>query len=473
MPTARIRKLSAIPILVTQLFAFGGAQAAIPESISGAWVQACTGNEFASKRIATITQVEVEQALQTLIAADEVDALGKIATDEACLSLAATEATGRPVIVLQKDIQAGADIHEGLKRANPTQAKSMSLAYRLDNLGLDLHPRSVVKSEQYQEWHKADPDMALGIVNQGLAQMAQTESRSFTVVNQDAPTCLVVIEPQPIITNFLNLASPTLAQALTRNDRKWLGDYGDAVEFWHEVAHCQTPKEIAGQAAQEGINLVAADAEDNSSCSALESSASLTGELSEAQSIINKAAEQGKLFSSGNLASSAISSPTDDEAFGQVVDAGTLLEMSLEALMDVQGMKITAERFNLPESGCTSTDVSPHPWHKIRTLWSIGDPDARYMTWLTPWLKGQPHSIKRQILADAWGGLLQAKKSVAGTTFYRDWMLSRLAEQRRTGVLHTPALTPDADRKARWEHWLTEQTQPPSGVGQAVTASRR
>lgn len=97
--------------------------------------------------------------------------------------------------------------------------------------------------------------------------------------------------------------------------------------------------------------------------------------------------------------------------FGQVKDNRILIEMSYEALMDRNGMNVVAHRFGIPESGCSPTKTPNHPWTKLRTLWSIGDPDIRYLTWLTPWLEGLDGDTQRQVMADAWRGLLNAKSA--------------------------------------------------------------
>lgn len=464
--------LFASAIICLQIAIAETARAAVPDATTKAWSKACNQIEEVEQKTGRIQNAEISRGLTILSNSDQAAALSHLDTQEACLSIIASETAQRPTIVLSKTINEDADIHPRMKKTNPAQAKTISLAYRLDDLDLDIYDDSVLQSEQFQEWSRADPDMAKGIVNNGMAQMAQTESRSFTILGNDVTTCVVVLEPTHVLESFLKRATPKLQDTLTTSDRNWLSSYGPSVEFWHEVSHCQAPATLAEKADRESIEVFSEDAggQDSSSCSALESSTELKDNLTETQEMLKSASEQGKILSNSSAFNPG-KTVEGDKALGRLVDSRLLVELSMEALMDRLAMNITAERMDLPETGCTNSRYATHPWEKLRALWSVGEPDVRYMTWLTPWLKGQPHEIKRQILADAWAGLLATKKEIAGKAFYRDWMLSQMAQQRRSGILNTPALTPDTERKERWESWLTDQVSDPGKIKQALSVN--
>jgi hypothetical protein len=446
--------------------------------VTQAWVDACNASSFFKDRAHSTNLAEAAKGLSILAAASESDALSKLSANEACLSIAASASMGRPVVSLVQSIDASIGIHEGIVQTNPRQAQSMTLAHRLDDLRLDLYSQQLLASEAYQSWHKADPDMALSILNQGIAQASQTQSRSYAVHNAEATTCLVVVQPKPILDDFLTLAAPTLTQALSGTDRQWLTQYADATEFWHEVGHCEVFEktgESQGQSAS-SVNGPAA-----SSCGAVQDNRSLLTQLAGNQALLEgEAASQTENKSEVSQDTSELADndaffepgyqPTAEQnaVFGQVKDNRILIEMSYEALMDRNGMNVVAHRFGIPESGCSPTKTPNHPWTKLRTLWSIGDPDIRYLTWLTPWLEGLDGDTQRQVMADAWRGLLNAKKRVSGKVFYQDWLLTRMAEQRQNNNLYTPDLVADAERSDRWEAWLLVVTDQPDTITKAL-----
>ncbi|EAZ98175.1 hypothetical protein MELB17_09833 [Marinobacter sp. ELB17] len=436
-----------------------------------AWVEACNSNEYALARVHSTTVDEVARGLHILREAGEVSALGKMNAGEACLSIVASASTERPVISLQRSIETDIGIHEGIIRSNPRQAETMTLAYRLDDIKPSIYSRANADFSKIQEWQISDPEMAMSILNQGTAQIAQTQERSYTVYNAEATTCLVMVEPSPVIDEFLQLATPALAQGLSETERRWLTQYGDATEFWHEVSHCVDVPRAQGPDSPEST-----DSSDPqlATCGAAQSNKTLFNQLAGNQLVI-EGALTGSVPANAEVQQQDPDSlepfqpgyqPTamDNEIFNKVKDSRILTELSYEALMDRQGLMITAARFGIPESGCTAKMVPEHPWNKLRALWSIGNPDIRYMSWLTPWLESHEQQVQRQVLADAWRGLLQAKKRVSGKLFYQDWFLSRLAEQRRNNKMYIPSMTPDSGRAQRWEGWLLDVTGQPESI---------
>lgn len=136
--------------------------------------------------------------------------------------------------------------------------------------------------------------------------------------------------------------------------------------------------------------------------------------------------------------------------------------------MDRFGRQEVAQRFGLPDSGCTTSTLPSHPWDKFRVLWSIGEPDTRYLSWLQPWLVDQPFEVQRHLLADAWGGVLKTKKAVNGKFIYRDWMLNRVSQKREGNAFYSPALEADPKRAAEWADWLSEILQAPGALQDAI-----
>lgn len=485
-PSKRLATLAAM-VLTTAVSAHIQADswtsAKVPQATIQQWQSACNNDAFAQDRIHRLSAEDTLNGLARIREAGDTKALAGLDTREACLSLAASAVVNRSVIVMTKGIDPEADIHPGIVTTNPTLAKSMSLAHRLDSLDPSVHDPQWLNSPEFQDISRSDPGLAKSILNNGYAQNIQIEKRSFSLYQDNAPTCLVVLESTPVLDDFLILAPARLSQGLTPQDRHWLTRYGMAVEFWHEVGHCQTTEDLQLQAELAGVDMSGPAETDAQTCSAMQSGSALVSELSETQQLLEQASYSmnAPLSDLVNPLAGAQSSPVpplvssasgagaaDQTAFGDVIDNRLLLELSVESLMDRYALNMTAKRFGLTESGCTMSTEITHPWDRLRALWSIGDPDIHYMTWLAPWLADQPNEVRRQVLADAWGGLLQAKKTASGRAFYQDWMMQRLSEQRQSGAFHTPTLTANPERMSNWQSWLTGLTGQPSGVRAAL-----
>lgn len=442
------------------------------------WVSTCNGHRFTTNRVNALNPREVAEALNVLLESDEIEALGKLPVNEACLTLAGTQETGRPTFVLKRSVEQTNGVSEAMIRTLPLQAQAMTLANRLDELNLDIHGSYAKASERFKKWQDADPELAKGIMNQGIAQMTMPVSRAVAFQNPGATSCLIVLEPKPLLEDFLSIAPEQLAKGISENDRQWLARYGDATEFWHEVSHCQKPENLEKQTVVKGPE----SGDGARSCTAIKDNKNLIANLTDGKSMFPSAMQNaiGDSQTKPPLGQATppleqspakvkpVSASEAKQAFQQITDYRQLVELSHEALMDRMGLREVAKRFGLPDSGCTTATLPSHPWAKFRVIWSIGEPDPRYMSWLQPWLVDQPMNVQRHLLADAWGGLLKTKKIINGKFVYRDWMLNRISEKQRASEFQTPTLPADPERAEKWAAWLTDILKTPSGIQGAI-----
>ncbi|KXS54597.1 MAG: hypothetical protein AWU57_1020 [Marinobacter sp. T13-3] len=498
MPVATSLMIIASPARAVTKDASDNVQAKAERSAEQ-WVDRCNADAFATERLGSLALSEAQSGLSILMEAGEAPALDKVSIGEACLSIAASQYAERPVFVVKKGIRHDLGVSEAVIRVSPTIARQQSFAYKLDELQLDVLPDGVFKGKTYLQRKEIDPVAAKSHLHFYLATQIEQQARSGTYnLNYDG-TCLIGVADGHVMDAFDKGASQRVSQGLSNGDRQWLRAYGPAQEFWHEAAHC-LPGDVMRERAMRpnGKSAIAQNGRGPSPCQAAQQSLKVLDQVSkeeefnletallEAQAgssavarvkLVNKQQAQETTDADAEVpvkpqpkASPKMPPLTkESRAIAEAsFDDAQIIKLSIESLMDNLALIQVRQRFRDAIEGCNLNTHPTQPWKKLRVLWSIADPNAMYMTWLTPWLLDHPASVQRQMFADAWAGLRNAKKQVSSKAFYQDWLKQAAARNARNSLFRSPNGTPDPGRAERWTQWMLDYTETPTAIQQAA-----
>lgn len=385
---------------------------------------ACNANPEVQKLTGSLTTDDIAATFKAFSRSGLNDRLNKLTTYELCLSAAASSEANSVVIVVDRSPE-----------SLPT-VRTQTMIPGFPSIGVQKGLEAKLRELDVGYWDSSDtngskPSGPVDRENRlhqqtGFAQQVNFRSRSYSASFQGY--CLINHEPAPLWTHSSYTFAPELLKALNDSDRQWLADYGDAMEFWHEVAHCASPltPEFREAPATDGLSIVgtALEKTGTQSCSAATS----------------QSADQYGL------------TEEDLEPFGQ--DAAILYRIGTEVFADQYALSQLARRFGIGLPGCRSDEpVIFTPWTKFRVMNSVYNPDLNYLTWLEPWLKGLPLPTQAKGLSEAW----EALQDVA---YERYPDISRPLSNRKAiygdDDWFRPSQEPDSIRKSQWATWIQD-----------------
>lgn len=407
------------------------------------WQQACQGNAFVQKRAGSIAASELLRGMSILHRAGLLGKLTSLQESEACLSMIGSASVDFPVLVAEKRLP---DSHQNwsasaINRLSDHLVREQ-LAERLATLNINIASSQPVNADL--------PEREILQDNRATLYGAAND-RSFAVAGPGMCTLALDSEGMP---EALPQKHPLVWNLLGQADQQAIAEFGDAMEFWHEVGHCH-PENVLEQMSSEN-----------------------TGAAKEIQTFAkNKAheAEQCSTEFGHELLSVmetelAVNSDNPTQALNNVITAGGFKEsdtkdhhvrirLLMEGLSDAWAKRQVKQRGLFDQAYCGSPTELNHPWDRLRLAWSIREPDARYMTWLLPWIEGLPEGTQYQVLADAYEGIfLAAEKSLPKATLTK--MLSERRSRPDIYGFRKPLRKPDADRSNRWKAWALANLKP-------------
>lgn len=427
------------------------AAASTPSQSTQQWLDHCSASEVVTRRINELTAGEVAVATDLLRRANLFQAFAQLSPDEGCLSLAATAASQAPALVLnfqrtpgygrEVEAQLATGIHERLER--------MDIGYTLPDPELDA-------GSPMLELFQTRPKDAKKAFWQTFTSNLRVDSRS--IAGMYAGHCVILHDTSPF-GEFVNqrLRGP-LDDHLAPEDRKWLTEHGEAIEFWHEVSHCEqnSLKAYDGPHGAGGL----AEPDDSSAGNpsdgqALEDMPGVMDitQLGDEPEVSQCPASQSA-FNSGQPGS--MEPPPMTPEGREDISVGFLARLSSEVEADLFAQDALAHRFDLGQPGCRDfRDIrNMSPWGKFRLSMSMLHPEFHYMTWLNPWLHNLGTLDQMQVALEAW----EANMAVAFDRLEvpnQSPLVRRIAlRQDEVGVWNIAGHESDPKRVSNWESWL-------------------
>lgn len=405
------------------------------------WSDLCAGLPTVRERVGDVTADDILRGLLVLQDAGLSDNLSRIYQDEACLSMAASAALDTPIVSLIRhpDPTDTKQIGNAVA-AMPTHYKRIHTSRRLARLGVSLAPMGAA----LQQTSALDTEVALETANLGMLTQAGDVSRSYAV--NTGQVCVLAIEPSPML-DHLKTHTPWTHSQLTDSTKDYLEQHAAAIEFWHEAAHCNHNR-AAQMLNRTEPSYRVGRAFDSSS--------------NQCHSPTHTAKPEG-LFSSETQRSSIVQlietdrsiQRSSENAFNDQINRRVRLSLLHESLADQFALRMLQER--RADESCASNLYTTGHWMAMRILWSVENPDARYMTWLAPWLSGHPESVQHQVVLEAFHGALGAAKESLNPIAYRELIQRRGRPEFLT--INDPQGTPDSARKDAWSNWLLNQAR--------------
>lgn len=419
------------------------------------WVDLCNDLEPVTRRIGAIDRQEVFDGLSVLQSGNLSSTLSHIHQDEACLSLSASAQSGKPALTLFAYIS-----REDRERLGETRTTVLSTHYKTENMAKRLTRLGVDLGRQYMNpgelRRSVDPEMERMNRNRGLLMGAKDIMRSYTLTTPMA--CVISMEPQPI-SDYLAHQKPATWELVDRASQQALKATGDATEFWHEVAHCnltETVNYLATSSASADTDTLSqmSSYSSNRKAELAECEGSPEADLFNAFSR-NSEIQNTLLFGQQNPMSVAM--PEGSDWYINLAIQGDLLE---ESLADRYAIHMTHERLGTGTTGCADRYQIQSPWYRLRLAWSVTDPMAAYMTWVTPWLSGLPEKDQHQVIIEAFRAAFVEAKRVLPEPVYQEVVSSRTKWGHRY-TLKDPIGTPNDERVQSWAAWIRSQLEKP------------
>lgn len=383
-----------------------------------AWVGACNANNEVTKRIGRLTSEEVLEAEAVLSKGSAGEKLGQLNLVEACLTVVATAAAQTPTFVVERSaLQEPTLAVPGL----PQLSTQQSIEQKLQKLDAGYWAPSGKAADPLWE---SSPRQFKALSRTAIAMEVYSRDRSYSASYQDH--CVIIHDPKPLADYLSYTLAPELRDSLSIDDQEWLGQYGDAMEFWHEVGHCEYP-------------LAANEKWQVQSDGLMRMHEALAGTGADSCGATSEPDEYGL---------------TARELEPYYLDGAILIRLGDEAFADLYAKRKITERFGLQQPGCTGKPDDNSAWGQYRIAMSIFNPDMHYMTWLAPWIRGLPLPVQAQTMADAW----DAVEEVAFEHYphiQRPSMRRKMAESREKWL--KPSQAPDAHRQDRWVEWLKQR----------------
>lgn len=419
------------------------------------WVDLCNALEPVTRRIGAIDRQEVYDGLAVLQSGNLASTLSHIHQDEACLSLSASAQSEKPALALFSYIDQ--DDRERLGEVTVSALnnhyKTENMARRLTKLGVDFG-RQYMSADDLKR--SVDPEMETMNRNRGLLMGARDTMRSYTLTTPMA--CVIAIEPQPI-SAYLSRQQPATWDLVDPASQQAIKNTGDAAEFWHEVAHCnlaKTTNYLADSTASADTDALSQmdNYSKNRKADLAECESSPEAELF---SNFSRNNELQNALTPGHQNPMSVVMPENSDWYINLTIQGDLLE---ESLADRYAVHMTGERLDTRTTGCADRYQIQNPWYRLRLAWSVTDPMAAYMTWLTPWLSGLPEKDQHQVMIEAFRAAFIEAKRVLPEPVYQEVVNSRTKWAHRYN-LKDPIGTPNDERAQSWAAWMRSQLEKP------------
>lgn len=469
-PIRQNNTLIKVATLAVGLIGAAQAQADTPTDKEG-WHTACNGSPLTTERTGRITTDAIRSGLNILSEHGEATALDDLSVEEGCLSIVASDYTQRSTVVLKKGIRHDVGVPAAIIKSNPLMAEQASLAYKLDKLNIDVLPESMFNGATYRKMAKIDPEAAKGHLNLAISVDLIKSPRSASYTQNTNGTCLIALAEGNALNEFDRRTTGSIGNGLSQADRDWLNQYGSSLEYWHEASHCLAPNIM-----QESIKTTEMGehiAGQGGSCNTVPQKLGVIEQNMEQDSIkktlLDAQANQNILNGNPDQTPGPAKPSPNTGPSENAFDGAQIVRFSRESVMDDLALQVVEKKFPDSVQSCAAPTDPAHPWSKMRVLWSIGSPNTQYLTWLTPWLINESPEVQAQVFADAWSGLIHAKKSIMKKAFYQDWLRQQAAENLRKSMFSSPSGTPDAARSKQWSQWLISQAQNGTHSAQAPT----
>lgn len=422
------------------------------------WTNLCNNLPSVTERSGKLTNQSVREGLSRLQSAGVAGALSLIYQNEACLSLASTAKIKQPSIALIRHADPQfKSRHPNSVSAMPDHYKRVQTARRLAQLNINLAPETPQSdvNGSFQAMQNIDQELAIENTNLGVLAQGGRQERSYAVTG--GPVCVVAIEPTPLI-DHLRTKKPFIYRHLANRDRDYLEKNGSAIEFWHEVAHCDM-REAASQIGKSANSLMGALESRRTPTSSSESCrpAPEQDDTTNTLALFRQAVETTNLLEGSNQispAQSGAATPRQKPLDGSINEQ-IRVALLQEALADEYGVWVTREQqgAGVKESCISSTPIGGQgPWQNMRALWSIANPNAHYLTWTLPWLVGTTPETQQQVILEAFHGSFAAAKKYIGEPHYKALVASRARTE--FAPMSDPRGAFDKGRADSWSKWL-------------------
>jgi hypothetical protein len=385
------------------------------------WVDYCDSNqEF--RRYAQLSDPEIVGRAFTLFEKqDKTLPMSKLTGLEMCLSVVATESAERPVFVLEK-VNPETSIHQSIH----DQQQVKGLVDRLSDLGIRLFSmKGGAGGKSLSAMMSMDEDLGFDTLHFGAMIGLQRLQRSFAVRGHNA--CMIALDTKPL---SLFMDQRIKGYRTDNALESYIDRYGNATEFWHEVAHCN---------------------------------ASVAATYIDGENASNAHSEQSECATNFSGSQIGASTPADNATSAQftgALDTRALWAIREEAMADEFSVHRVSEHLGAPGKACRSNKEVSHPWQRYRVLDSVYNPSLDYMTWLHPWISDQSNVVKRQMLSDAFKGMYLAAKATLPRYRYEE-MIQVNSISAGAQVFRMPGVEPDTVRAEAWSQWLKEQIKAP------------
>jgi len=411
------------------------------------WHAACAGTPVVSERTGNISEAEIERGMRVLHGAGLLEPVTRFDISEACLSAIASAEVEFPIIVLEKRLP---DDRRGWPGTTVNQLSDFLvrelLVDRISAANINLRAESPFSPNTSMEQRLFD--------NRGALYSAH-HARSYSASGQSV--CLVAMHVSPIADDMPS-QNPYAWSLLDKSDRRMIRSSGDAVEFWHEVAHCQ-PEYALRDLAEKNVaaNELTSWADKRQKESAQCDPAIGNALLAEMDRQLKAHSDDPNQAIRNTLAAGGFSE-------SDAMDHHTHWALLSESLADEWAKKQVSARGIYQSNTCSAAEVVSHPWDRLRLAWSIREPDARYMTWLLPWIQGIPETTQYQVMADAYEGSLLAAEDLLPKAIFMELTAQREGRPDVYG-LGTPKSDPDESRARQWKQWMMQNLSGQPAIG--------
>ena len=406
------------------------------------WESHCQQTEMVSARVGEVSASELVSGMRRLQQAGSLRAIEQLDLSEACLSLVATAITDKPVFTVfarlpsetrHQNTASVAHLREFYEREH--------LADRLANMGINLHSGVQAGSGARQD----HSDRVYS--NRAVLAGAVNHRRSYAAVGEDI--CVVSLRPESLA-EHLQTRQTYVWGMLSGADQATLARRGEAYEFWHEVGHC-APEYTAAW---------------------LSGNSQLVGQLEawsdEKQEGIEQCNDTGALelwkeAMNRRVASAESVRDLQGEPDPIVMNRFIHYELIKESLADQFSTRMTALRFGEDATSCTSKQFVQEPWYRLRLAWSVRQPDARYMTWLTPWLSGLAEEAQHQVMVDAHSGSTTLTEAMLPKPLWMELEHSRQSRPDKHRITD-PNGIPNQGRSEAWSSWISQNLDAANGL---------
>ncbi|ABM21034.1 hypothetical protein [Marinobacter nauticus] len=398
-----------------------------------AWVTACNLQESVTIRAGEVSAVELRKGMITLNRFGHLESISALPTNESCLSFLASGHMDMPVIVMFAGMSVEA------KRRHPTVVARLRRHYerehhadRLTQANILLYPAMGTG---------ADSPETIRHINRGVLAGARDHQGAYAATT--GTVCTISIPEMPFAEQS-QLEQPYAWSMLGKNDREYLKRNSDSIVFWHEVAHCNTDQSAEYLATQGKGDQQLTDWNENQE-QARQACADpgLLEQWSSTMESRRLTATRPEDLATGEI---------DPTAMNQMIH----FELLKESVADQVGTLISQKRREKRIAGCASKTYVSHPWYRYRLASSVREPDARYMTWISPWLSNLPEPSIHQVLRDSHRGLMLEAKDSLPKPLWMELNHSRSSRPDQHRITD-PAGPADSSRASAWKAWISEQ----------------